>query len=213
MGVPTKRTDATHASSSAASTPFKWNAAKEQALWLIFDGKLSQAAVAQNVAVSLRTLDRWIAHPVFKSRLEQMRADLSESLKATLYVSKESRILALADLAQKARREFERRPVLKEVRPTRDGEIVNESFNEAAFAAFRGALDDIAKEQGQRKSQVQADVSGEIQHTVTVHYVNDWRSATFQQDDMSVTAQIVDSIAAPTSAQTDDTDSEDRENS
>lgn len=135
-----------------ATTAFKWNAAKEQALWLVFAGNLSQAEVAENVGVATRTCERWVAHPVFRSRLEQMRADLNASLKATLYVSKESRIMALSDMALKARSEFEARPWLKEVRPTKDGAVTNESFNGDAFAAFRGALDDIAKELGERKA-------------------------------------------------------------
>src|SRR5690348_15928331 len=110
-----------------AATAFKWNAAKEQALWLVFEGNLSLDDVALNVAVSSRTLDRWVAHPAFQSRLAQMRADLNASLKATLYVSKESRIMALSDMALKARSEFEARPWLKEVRPTKDGAVTNES--------------------------------------------------------------------------------------
>lgn len=142
--------DATVAVKRAAV--FHWDATKEQALWLVFDGKLSLEQVALNVAVSPRTLDRWVAHPAFQQRLQQMRADLQETLKGTLYVSKESRMVALADMAQKARREFEKRPWLKEVRPTKDGPVTNESFNRDAFESFRGALDDIAKELGQRKN-------------------------------------------------------------
>jgi hypothetical protein len=145
---------------------FKWDAAKEKALWLVFDGKLSLDDVALNVAISARTLDRWVAHPVFQRRLAEMRADFDASLKATLYVSKESRIVALSDMAYKARREFEKHPWLKEVRPTKDGPITNETFNEAAYNAFRGALDDIAKEKGERTNKVDVTSNGETMRAV-----------------------------------------------
>lgn len=186
MGVPTKRTDATRASSLSA---FKWNAAKEQALWLVFDAQLSLAAVAQNVGVSSRTLDRWVAHPVFQARLQQMRADLSAALQSTLYVAKESRILALANMAQKARREFEARPWLREVRPTKDGDVTIERFNADAFAAFRGALDDIAKEKGERKTT--AELNGEIKHTLKIVYVDDWR----EKPQVDAPTLMVESVA------------------
>lgn len=168
---------------------FKWDAAKEKALWLLFDGKMSQAEVAENVGVATRTCERWIAHPVFRNRLEQMRADLNASLKTTLYVSKESRLLALADMAQKARHEFEARPWLKEVRPTKDGFITNEHFNEAAFAAFRGALDDIAKEKGERTSKV--DVKATFQGSVT-HDLNIAADATISSHANAILRRLTD---------------------
>jgi hypothetical protein len=138
--------------SSERTAIFKWTAAQEQALWLVFDGKLSLNEVALNVAVSSRTLDRWVAHPAFKSRLAQMKADLEASLASTVYVSKQSRLMGLSQMALAARKEFERRPWLKEVRPGPKGDVTNEKFNAEAHAAYRAALADIAAEKGERKN-------------------------------------------------------------
>jgi hypothetical protein len=46
--------------------------------------------------------------------------------------------------------------------------MTNESFNKDAHAAFRGALDDIAKELGQRTNKVDVTSNGETMRTVFV---------------------------------------------
>lgn len=148
----------------AKTTVFKWTAAKEQALWLVFEGTLSLDQVALNVAVASRTLDRWVAHPAFKSRLERMHDDLEAHVRGVIYASKESRIMGLSEMAQSARKEYERRPWLKEVRPTKDGPVTNEHFNRDAHDAFRAALDDIAKELGERASNVK--LSASVEHNL-----------------------------------------------
>jgi hypothetical protein len=132
--------------------PLKWSAAHEQALRLVFEGRWSQAAIAKNCDVSPRTLWTWTQHPDFQQRLEALRADFAASIREEVYADKARRVVALSQMAEAARVEFEARPWLKEVRPTADGEITNESFNRDAHAAFRGALDDIAKELGERKN-------------------------------------------------------------
>jgi transcriptional regulator with XRE-family HTH domain len=131
--------------------PTEFTPEQEQALVLLFEHRHSYAQVAEMVGVSSRTIERWATDERFKERLEAMRADLAASLAAYTYVSMEDRIIALSQMAEKARVEFEARPWLKEVRPTPKGDITNEAFNEGAFAAFRGALDDIAKELGHRR--------------------------------------------------------------
>jgi len=146
-----------------------------KAIALVFEGRLSQVKVAENVQVSVRTLARWIEHPDFQAKLDEMREHLIESLTAQgiPYVRKEQRIIGLAQMAESAREEYEQRPWLKEVRQIgRDQEsgemltMTNEHFNRDAHQAFREALDDIAKELGHRKPQPERESGTGIRITI-----------------------------------------------
>lgn len=155
--------------------PLAWDETKKRALDLVFEGRKSLEKIALDCAVSARTLDDWIAHPDFQAKLQERRDSLIASLDHVPYVRKERRIIGLAQMAEDARQQYEAHPWLREFRPLPqksavrirskgpDGveevevtepldAIVNEAFNEAAFNAFRGALDDIAKELGARKN-------------------------------------------------------------
>jgi transposase-like protein len=66
--------------------PFKWDdAAKESVLNYVFEGRLSQAAIAKICNISSRTVAYWIAHPDFQARLEEKRADLEQALYGVTY--------------------------------------------------------------------------------------------------------------------------------
>lgn len=130
--------------------------AKEHALQLAFEGRWSHSEMAARVGVSTRTIERWTADEVFKSRLQALRDDFAASILTVTYADKARRIIALDAMAESARREYEARPWLQEVRPTPNGDVTNETFNRDAHAAFRGALDDIAKELGARKQDTNA---------------------------------------------------------
>ncbi len=138
----------------------KWTATQEQALHLAFEGRWTQEEIADKCGVATRTYGYWLAHPEFADRLEALRADFAASLRDVAYADKAQRIVGLAQMAESARREYEARPWLQEIRPTKDGNVINEHFNADAHAAFRGALDDIAKELGQRTAK--ADASAQI---------------------------------------------------
>lgn len=133
--------------------PTKFTLEQEQALALFFENRQPYPKIAESVGVSTRTIERWATDERFKARLEEMRTNLADSLAHQAYVDKTSRLIALSQMAEQARVEFETRTWLKEVRPTGKGEfITNEAFNEAAFTSFCRALDDIAKELGARKN-------------------------------------------------------------
>lgn len=137
-------------------------AAKKQALALAFEGRWTHAEMAARVQVPARTIRRWLAEPAFRTQLQAARANLAESLSDVAYADKLSRIKALSQMAESARREYEARPWLKEIRPTPDGEIVNESFNRDAHAAFRDSLNDIAKELGERVNKQDAANAAQV---------------------------------------------------
>lgn len=174
--------------SKALITPLKWTPQQLLALTLVFEGRLSQAKIAKKCDVSPRTIAYWIEHEAFQQRLEAMRADLEESLVGVAYTGKRQRIVALSLMAESAREEYEERPWLKEVRPTPNGDITNEAFNEGAFAAFRGALDDIAKELGHRKPQIEPN-KNEFKVIFMVPDVDG--------DTPKVTGPVIDSAAWP----------------
>ena len=148
-----------------------WSEVQVCVLNLIFEGRKSHEQIAADCSVALRTLRDWIAHPDFQAALAQRRARLLDALDSQPYIRKERRLIALAQMAESARQEYEARPWLKEERMIgRDAEsgemllMTNESFNRDAHAAFRGALDDIAKELGERSSSVK--VSGMVEHSL-----------------------------------------------
>lgn len=174
--------------------PLKWDEAHETALQLVFEGQLTQEKIAQNCTIPVRTLKDWLAHPDFQAKLQEKRDAMERELmlNGTLYVRKEQRIIALAAKAASASTEYEARPWLQEIRPLpakssirirrkgADGEmeedetepldaIINESFNEAAFNSFRGALDDIAKELGHRKNTPDTSVTIDLSERVTFY--------------------------------------------
>lgn len=156
---------------------WKWTQQKKEALELIFEGRLSQSKIAEKCGVSLRTIEEWARSSHFKNALQKLRDNMMESLldRGVAYVTKESRIMALSQMSESAREEYESRPWLQEKRQigvNRDCDkddpeygsplyMINESFNRDAHAAFRDSLDDIAKELGHRKQQVDVTSNGE----------------------------------------------------
>lgn len=149
--------------------PLPWTDVQVQALNLIFEGRKSRDRIALDCAVPARTLDDWIAHPDFQAALKARRDNLIDALDNQPYIRKERRLIALAQMAESARVEYEARPWLKEIRPTPDGELVNESFNRDAHAAFRDSLADIAAELGARKNVTDLSATLDVSGVVTFY--------------------------------------------
>lgn len=153
--------------------PLKWDAALERVLALTFEGRWTNAEIAEQVqdemrakqpagahpfTLSTRAIQDWRSHPDFQARLEALRSDFAESLRAVVYTEKHQRLIGLAQMAESARRAFEEKPWIVQVWKSRSGqETRHEEFNADAFNAFRGALDDIAKELGERRQGAPAD--------------------------------------------------------
>lgn len=139
----------------------------QKALKFTFEGRWTHAQIAENCGVSTRTYEYWEAHPDFQAALEDMRKDFAASIRDVTFADKARRIMALDHAAKIALNELEARPLLKEIRPTRDGEIVNEAFNNTAMAEFRSALADIAAEKGERKNVTELSGSLEVKNDAT----------------------------------------------
>lgn len=158
-------------SSGKRKQPTFWTEARNTAFRLVFEGRKPQAEIAEACHVSARTLRTWIAHPDFQAALQRRRDNLIAALDDRPYVRKERRVIALAEMAESARREYEARPWLREMRPVGSdpdtGEpimLTNEHFNRDAHAAFRESLNDIARELGERGSNV--TVRGHVEHSL-----------------------------------------------
>lgn len=144
--------------------------AQETVLSLAFEGRWSHAEMAERVGVSTRTIERWVRAEPFRQRLAELRANLADSLADVAYAAKSARIVGLSQMAESARREYEARPWLREVRPVGTdpdtGEpimLTNEHFNRDAHAAFRESLNDIAKELGERSN---VKISATVEHSL-----------------------------------------------
>lgn len=148
--------------------PLKWDAKQLEAVDLVFAGLLTYAEVAARVQTSESSVKRWMQHPEFKAKLAEKRADFRAHLEDATFADKARRVFALDQAAKIAFAELQARPLVTETRPTRDGPITNESFNQAAMSEFRAALDDIAKELGDRKNV--AEVSGTIDVRAQVQF-------------------------------------------
>lgn len=136
----------------------------QNALKLAFAGRLTREQIAEKCSVSTRTLYYWLEHPDFIAALEELRKDFRKGIEGVTFADKARRIVHLDLVAKIALNELEERPLLTETRPTRDGEITNEAFNNTASSEFRAALADIAAELGERKNVT------ELSGTVSMQY-------------------------------------------
>lgn len=138
------------------------------AIDMTFAGRHTHAKIAEACKIAARTYENWRRRPEFIAALDAKSASLKASLEHVTFADKARRIHALNDAALIALAELEARPLLTEVRPTREGEITNESFNNTALAEFRGALADIAAELGDRKNVT--ELSGGLSLTERVSF-------------------------------------------
>lgn len=103
--------------------PLKWDETQARVLALVFEGGRSQAKIAEDCGIPLRTCEDWIAHPDFQAKLKGMREDLLNTLDAlgVSYHRKERRVRDLDKLAKIARQDYEQRRFLREYRPIMGG--------------------------------------------------------------------------------------------
>ena len=73
---------------------------------------------------------------------------------------------------------------------------IEEAHQSGAWQAAAWWLERTFPEEYGRTVQ-QQQVSGEVNHTVRITYVNDWRAATFQAAESEADANVVEAIAAP----------------
>lgn len=158
---------------------FTWTKPKERAAKLLAEDELTDDAIAQEVGISPAGLALWKKHPDFQARMQQHVDAFRARIFRTGFARKEKRIEALdltaRDLLkQLVAEEYDR----EEVRIAANGEHVSFKLHDhTRYASFRGALDDIAKELGERKTNVElAGKDGApLQPLVTVYIPDNGR--------------------------------------
>lgn len=147
-------------------------------LAMVFEGRKSRPKIAEDCGVPLRTCEDWIAHPDFQNKLSALRDEVLTACDELgyAYSRKEQRVVALSQMAESARVEYEQRPWLQEKRQigydTEHDEplyLINENFNKDAHAAFRESLSDIAKELGHRQTKVEHSGEVDVNERVTFY--------------------------------------------
>lgn len=137
-----------------ADHPHGWTPKKERALIDIFEGVKMKSKIAADLGINHDTLIDWMREPEFKQRLAAMREELYEHLEGLAFLRKEQRVIALSQLASEALEEWQTHRYEVETRPVPGGMLTNERLNKSAADIFRGALDDMAKELGERSTKV-----------------------------------------------------------
>ena len=74
---------------------FKWDERREEAALLIAEGKMTKVAIQKQVGVGPAALHRWLSHPDFQSRIEEIRKEFHTEVLSRFFARKEGRIDSL----------------------------------------------------------------------------------------------------------------------
>ena len=138
-----------------------------QAALLVAEDALSDEAIASVAGVTRQALVNWKQRPDFKAEVNAQREAFRARIMAEGFADKAQRIKALNGLATAVLFELSREAddlapqgmyrLEKKIRA--NGEIVEqEVFDKPKADTFRGYLDDIAKELGERKTVIDATI-------------------------------------------------------
>lgn len=129
-------------------------AKQAQAARLLAEDEQTDEEIADTLGIARSTLALWKKNPEVTSAITAHVEAFKDRALAEGFADKRARIAALNGSAQDimrwlAENEYER----EEVKVAANGEHVSyKIFDQARYAQFRGALDDIAKEMGDRKT-------------------------------------------------------------
>jgi DNA-binding CsgD family transcriptional regulator len=127
---------------------------QEDAARLVAEDAQTDQSIADSLGIHRDTLEKWKRRQEFAVRVQQHKEAFKDRALSEGFADKRARIAALNGSAQDimrwlAENEYER----EEVKVAANGEHVSyKMFDQARYAQFRGALDDIAKEMGDRKT-------------------------------------------------------------
>jgi hypothetical protein len=128
-----------------------------QAARLVAEDTLTDTQIATTVGVAQRTLERWKKRPPFLARIAEHQDAFKDAALAEGFADKRARIKVLNGTAQDiarwlAENDYER----EEVKVAANGEAISyKVFDHARYSQLRGALDDIAKEMGDRATRTE----------------------------------------------------------
>jgi len=140
---------------------------EERAALLTAEDTLTDEQIAAEVGISRKTLHNWRARPTFSAEVRAQREAFRARIMAEGFADKARRIkalnlLATAVLVELSRAADDLQPqgmYRLEKKISANGEIVEqEVFDKPKADTFRGYLDDIAKELGDRKTIIDATI-------------------------------------------------------
>ena len=115
--------------------------------------------IAALVGVAPRTLWYWKRLPAFQAEVQRLReAFRDEALARAVFADKRARVIALNGVAADLLAQLGRAQYQTILKVTEDGEHIY-GFDAFRIKEFRGCLDDIAKELGERKAAASASAS------------------------------------------------------
>lgn len=140
---------------------------EERAALLTAEDALTDEQIAAEVGISRKTLHNWRARPTFIAEVRAQREAFRARIMAEGFADKARRVkalnlLATAVLVELSREADDLQPqgmYRLEKKISANGEIVEqEVFDKPKADTFRGYLDDIAKELGDRKTIIDATI-------------------------------------------------------
>lgn len=138
-----------------------WTQTREQAAALVAADELSDEQMAERLGITRRTLTRWRDVPEFQARVAEHVAAFRARVLGTGFAVRERRIAALNQVATDLYAQLQADGYLaEEVKLTAAGvQVRYPVFDRPKVSEFRAALDDIAKELGERKASVELDAT------------------------------------------------------
>lgn len=136
---------------------WRWTEGRERAAALVAEDAVSDEQIAADLGVTRRTLTTWKQHPEFAARVDEHLAAFRRRVLRKGFALRERRIDALNGIATDLLAQLRADDYLAdEVKLANNGQEVRYPvFDKPKVGEFRAALDDIAKELGERKANVE----------------------------------------------------------
>jgi hypothetical protein len=135
---------------------FEWTRTRERAALLVAADDIPDDSIALELHISERTLGYWKAAPEFCERVNEHRARLRLKVMHEGFAQKAERVKALNAVATALLTQIGQAEYQAVIGLTEDGEPIK-GFDRGRVREFRGLLDDIAKELGERKQVVRTE--------------------------------------------------------
>lgn len=123
---------------------------QEEAALLVAEDEQPDAEIAAGVRVKRMTLHRWKQQPEFAERVREHRARFRLKVMSEGFADRAERVRALNTVATALLTQISEAEYQAVIGLTDDGEPIK-AFDRGRVREFRGLLDDIAKEMGDRK--------------------------------------------------------------
>jgi hypothetical protein len=129
---------------------WQWTRSRERAALLVAADDIPDESISLELHITRRTLTTWKQAPEFCERVNEHRARLRLKVMREGFAQKAERVKALNAVAVALLAQISQAEYQAVIGLTEDGEPIR-GFDRGRVREFRGLLDDIAKELGERK--------------------------------------------------------------